>query len=126
MGHDPNNVWGILILKKLFKSYLNGHPIIFIFKSGSLIKTDELALPSIFNLVKYLNNLRQILNISLPFHPGRFFFPRLIPPHIHHGSGICSGRVSSQNVLHLLLTLWYINQSNTYLKITLLGFLRRS
>lgn len=49
----------------LFGSYLNGHPIIFIFKYGSLNCPDDLVLPHIFDLVSSL------------FHPGSYIFQDL-------------------------------------------------
>lgn len=50
-----------MVKNYLLGSYLNGHPIIFIFKYGSLNCPDDLALPYIFNLVSLLFFILEVI-----------------------------------------------------------------
>ena len=96
-----------MVKNYLFGSYLNGPPIIFIFKYGSLNCPDDLVLPYIFNLVSLLFFILEVI-----------FFSRLIRP-LHTPTAVDSLAVGSlcQIFLHLLFSLWCIHQSSTLLYI---------
>lgn len=87
-----------MVKNYLFGSYLNGHPIIFIFKYGSLNCPDDLVLPYIFDLVSLVYFILEVI-----------FFSRLIPP-LHTPTAVDSLAVGSlcQIFLRLLFSLWYI------------------